>query len=55
MARGAAKAGFMLEQSASIGMAGAPQALAIVLRNIIARMDGPQLRSVAQSLREFMR
>lgn len=50
-----AKAGFILEQSASIGMAGAQQALAIVIRNIIARMDGPQLRSVAQSLREFMR
>jgi hypothetical protein len=50
-----AKAGFILEQSASIGMAGAQQALAIVIRNIIGRMNGPQLLSVAKSLREFMR
>lgn len=49
-----ARAGFILEQSASIGMAGAQQALAIVIRNIIARMDGPQLLSVGRSLREFM-
>lgn len=50
-----AKAGFILEQSASIGMAGAQQALAIVIRNIIGRMDGPQLLSVGRSLRQFMR
>jgi hypothetical protein len=50
-----ARAGFILEQSASIGMMGVQQVLAPVIRNIIGRMDGPQLLSVAQSLREFMR
>ena len=50
-----ARAGFILEQSASIGMAGVQQVLATVIRNIIERMDGPQLLSVSQSLRQFMR
>jgi hypothetical protein len=50
-----AKAGFILEQSASIGMAGVQQVMAAVIRNIIARMDGPQLLSVGNSLRQFMR
>lgn len=51
----AAKAGFILEQSASLGMVGVQQVLAPVIRNIIGRMDGPQLLSVVQSLRQFMR
>ena len=50
-----AKAGFILEQSASIGMAGVQQVIATVIRNIIARMDGPQLLSIGDSLRQFMR
>ena len=50
-----ARAGFILEQSASIGMVGVQQVLATVIRNIIGRMDGPQLLSVSQSLRQFMR
>jgi hypothetical protein len=50
-----ARAGFILEQSASIGMMGVQQVLAPVIRNIIGRMDGPQLLSVAESLRRFMR
>jgi hypothetical protein len=50
-----ARAGFILEQSASIGMAGVQQVMAAVIRNIIARMDGPQLLSVGDSLRQFMR
>jgi hypothetical protein len=29
--------------------------MATVIRNINARMDGPQLLSVGQSLRQFMR
>jgi hypothetical protein len=49
-----ARAGFILEQSASIGMAGVQQVMAAVIRNIIARMDGPQLLSVGHSLRQFM-
>jgi hypothetical protein len=35
-------------------MAGVQQP-APVIRNIIGRMDGPRLLSVAQSLRQFMR
>jgi hypothetical protein len=50
-----AKAGFVLEQSASVGLVGVQQVLATVIRNIIARMDGPQLLSVGESLRQFMR
>jgi hypothetical protein len=50
-----AKAGFILEQSAAIGMLGVQQVMATVIRNIIGRMDGPQLLSVSNSLRQFMR
>jgi hypothetical protein len=50
-----AKAGFILEQTASIGMAGVQQVVAAVIRNIIGRMDGQQLLSVGDSLRQFMR
>jgi hypothetical protein len=50
-----AKAGFFLEHSASIGMAGVQPVMAAVIRNIIAHMDGPQLLSVCASLRQFMR
>jgi hypothetical protein len=50
-----AKAGFILEQSASVGMVGAQQVIGSVIRNIITRMDGPQLLSVVNSLRQFMR
>ncbi len=50
-----AKAGFILEQSASIGMIGVQQVIATVIRNIIGRMDAPQLLSVGNSLRQFMR
>lgn len=50
-----ARAGFVLEQSASIGMFGVQQVMATVIRNVIARMDGEQLLSVSNSLRQFMR
>ena len=49
-----AKAGFVVEQSASLGMTGVQQLMGSVIRNIIGRMDGPQLRSVGKSLRQFM-
>ncbi len=49
-----AKAGFVVEQSAGLGMTGVQQLMGTVIRNIIGRMDGPQLRSVGASLREFM-
>jgi hypothetical protein len=49
-----AKAGFIVEQSASIGMAGIQQVMGSVIRNVIRRMEGPQLLSVSGSIRELM-
>ena len=49
-----AKVGFIVEQSASIGMAGTLQVMGTVIRNIIGRMDTPQLVSVCGSIRKFM-
>ena len=49
-----AKPGFIVEQSASLGMAGALQVIGSVVRNIIGRMDTPQLLSVSASIRQFM-
>jgi hypothetical protein len=48
------KAGFITEQSAALGMAGAVQVLSSVIRNIIGGMGEPQLRSVCGSIRRFM-
>ena len=50
-----AKAGFLLQQSASLGMAGAVQVIGGVIRNIIGRMEGPQLLSVSDSIRRLGR
>jgi hypothetical protein len=50
-----AKAGFLSQQSASLGLAGARQVMGSVIRNIIGRMDGPQLLSVCGSIRQFLR
>jgi hypothetical protein len=49
-----AKAGFVVQQSASLGMAGVQQVMGTVIRNIIGRMDGPQLLSVSGSIRKLM-
>ena len=49
-----AKAGFVVEQSAGLGMTGVQQLMGSVIRNVIGRMDGPQLLSVGHSLRRFM-
>ncbi len=49
-----AKAGFVVEQSAGLGMTGVQQLMGSVIRNILGRMDGPQLLSVGHSLRRFM-
>jgi len=49
-----ANAGFILEQSASLGLAGVQQVMASVIRQIIGRMEGPQLLSVCSSIRLFM-
>lgn len=49
-----AKAGFLVEQSATVGLMGAQQVIGSVTRNIIGRMDAPQLLSVCGSIREMM-
>lgn len=49
-----AKAGFLIEQSASVGLMGAQQVIGSVIRSIIGRMEAPQLLSVCRSIREFM-
>jgi len=49
-----AKAGFITEQSAGLGMAGAVQVLSSVIRNVIGGMAAPQLLSVSRSIRQFM-
>ena len=49
-----AKAGFIVQQSADLGLAGALRVMGSVIRNIITRMDGPQLLSVCGSIRQFM-
>lgn len=50
-----AKPGFIVEQSATLGMAGALQVIGSVVRNIIGRMGKPQLLSVSASIRELIR
>lgn len=49
-----AKAGFLIEQSANVGLMGAQQVMGAVARNIIGRMDAPQLLSVCGSIRALM-
>jgi len=49
-----AKAGFIVEQSASLGMSGVQQVMASVIRQIIGRMESPQLLSVCGSIRKLM-
>jgi len=50
-----AGAGFIVEQSAKLGMVGVQQVMGSVVRQIVGRMDGPQLISVSVSIRQFMR
>jgi len=49
-----AQAGFLVRQTASLGLAATQQVLAPVIRNIIGRMDRAQLLSVSGSIREMM-
>jgi len=49
-----AKPGFIVEQSATFGLAGVQQVMGSVIRQIIGRMDGPQLISVCGSIRHLM-
>ncbi len=48
-------AGFITEQSANLGMAGATRLLASVVRTIIGRMDNGQLLAVCGYMRQLMR
>ncbi len=49
-----AKVGFVVEQSAAVGMSGANRVLASVIHNIIGRMDKAQLLVVSTHIRELM-
>ena len=49
-----AKVGFFTEQSANLGMAATTRVLASVIRNIIGRMDSPQLLFVCSYVRQLM-
>ena len=49
-----ADVGFVVLQSAHIAMAGASRVLATVMRNILIRMDGPQLLKVCGHVRQLM-
>ncbi len=49
-----AKPGFIVEQSANLGLAGVQQVMGSVIRQIVGRMDGPQLISVCGSIRHLM-
>ncbi len=50
-----AKPGFLVEQSANLGMVGTQQVMGTVIRQVIGRMDSPQLLSVCGSIRQLMR
>jgi hypothetical protein len=49
-----AKPGFVVEQSANLGMAGVQQVMGTVIRQVIGRMDSPQVLSVCGSIRQLM-
>jgi hypothetical protein len=49
-----AKPGFVVEQAANIGMAGAQQVMGSVIRQVIGRMSSAQLLSVCGSIRQLM-
>lgn len=49
-----AKPGFLVEQSANLGMAGTQQVMGSVIRQVIGRMNSPQLLSVCGSIRQLM-
>ena len=49
-----AKAGFVVRQGAEFGMAGALRVMAPVIRTLLGRLDGQQLRAVAGFVREIL-
>lgn len=50
----ATEAGFVAQQSASLGLVGVQKVMGTVIRNVLGRMSGPQLLSVCASIRELM-
>ncbi len=50
-----ARAGFVVERSARLGLAGANRVLAPILGSVIGRLDGPQLVAVCGHIRDLMR
>jgi hypothetical protein len=50
-----AKAGFFAEQSASLGLGATKRVFGSVARNIVGRMDHPQLLSVCKTIRQLMK
>ena len=50
-----AKPGFLVVQAANLGMVGAQQVMGSMIRQVVGRMDGPQLLSVCGSIRHLMR
>jgi hypothetical protein len=50
-----AEVGFLVEQSANFGMSAAKGVFASVIRNIIGRMDNPQLLSICSYIRQLMK
>ncbi len=49
-----AKVGFMVQQTANLGVASATRIMAPMIRNIIGRLDGKQLLSISGSIRQLM-
>jgi hypothetical protein len=49
-----AQVGFVVEQSAHVGMGGVMRVMAPIIRNIIGRMDANQLRTVCSHMRQLM-
>jgi len=46
--------GFVVEQSAHLGMGGVMRIMAPIIRNIIGRMDTHQLLTVCSHMRQLM-
>lgn len=50
----AARVGFIVQQSANLGLAGVKQVMAPVIKKVIARLDHEQLVSISGSIRTLM-
>ena len=50
-----AKVGFVVQQTANLGVAGATRIMAPMIRNIIGRLDQAQLLTVSGYIRQLMR